>query len=213
MGGTNHHHRPRSLGCWGSQGQDPETAPGWAQRGSRSYPGDTLGRERWAFGNSRDFVLNPVGLLVFEDTNDFFPTWQNTAAPQAQPEQALSQAAAQEGKVFVIKHLQALAAHQGHELNSGLVNSGLGLHPANQVWMRPNHTVTTLRDLKARSQILRNSRCTWFREVRDTYSSTGGVPKGPKNHLRAGDQPCYPMHAASWGPQFPQGTEWDIFSP
>lgn len=68
-----HHHWPRSPGCWGRRREDPETALGWARRGSHSFPGDTLGKERQAFGNSRDFVLNPVGLLVLEDVNDFSP--------------------------------------------------------------------------------------------------------------------------------------------
>ena len=106
-----------------------------------------------------------------------------------------------------------LAAHQGHGLNSGSVNPGLALHLANQVWMRPNHDVTALCDLKARSPILRNSCCVQFREVKDISSGEMDVPGGPKSHLRAEDQPCYPTHIASRGPQFPQGTEQDIFSP
>lgn len=49
------------------------------------------------FGKSRHFVSNPVGLLVFEDINGFFPTWllhwqRKAAAPasQAKPSQAPS---------------------------------------------------------------------------------------------------------------------------
>ena len=105
-GVNSHCHRPCSVGCRGSRGQDPKTATGWAQRGSHSFPGDTLERERQAFGNSRDFVLNPVGLLVFEVINDFShvaPAWQRKAAapaPQAKPEPTLSQDPSTEGQSF-----------------------------------------------------------------------------------------------------------------
>lgn len=108
--------------CWGAR-----AAPGWAWRGSHSFPGRTLERERQAFGNSRDFALNPVGLLGFEDINDIShvaPAQQRKAAalaPWARPEPTSSQALGTEGQSFC--HLntpglwRGLAAHRGHGLN------------------------------------------------------------------------------------------------
>lgn len=50
----------------------PASATGQSQDGGVTLsPWDTLGRERQAFENSRDFYLNPMGLLIFEDTSEF----------------------------------------------------------------------------------------------------------------------------------------------
>lgn len=77
--------------------------------------------------------------------------------------------------------------------------------------MRPNHDSTTLGDLKASSQILRNSCSARFREIKDISSGEMGVPEEPKDQeLRISlATPCTSLHE---GP-FPQGTEQYTFSP
>lgn len=102
-------------------------------------------------------------------------------APQAKLELTPNQAPqAKKGKAFVI-----LPPWTGSSLRSWanlrFINPGAGLHPANQVWMRPNHDSTTLGDLKASSQILRNSCSARFREIKDISSGEMDVPEEPKD--------------------------------
>lgn len=165
----------------------------WAWRGSHSFPGDTLGRERqveilfqieWVclFLKILMFFFPPHGSCVAEEGS--CPSFTGKAKPSSQHRRAKLLSSDPPGL------WRGLAAHRGHGLSSGSVNPGLGLHLANQVWMRPNDEVTALCDPKTQSPILRNSCRPQFREVKDISSGEMDVPKGPKSHLRAKDQPC-----------------------
>lgn len=167
-------------------------------RGDWPLPETALGMERESLlprrhtgkgKTGRDFVSNPVGLLGFEDINGFFPprgscmaeegscpSFAGKAKPSSQHRRAKLLSSDTPGL------WRGLAAHRGHGLNSGSVNPGLGLHLANQVWMRPNDEVTAPCDPKTRSPILRNSCSAQFREVKDILSGEMDVPRGPKSH-------------------------------